>query len=663
MLARTSGSLLIMLISALLLLFVVACGDGGDDAASTEPPAIETPSSQQNDADASAETPPVQQIAIEINNVQNALGIARFSEPSSCASAAICRLEPGQMATVAAAPRDSGEGNTRYDFIGWMCQGWCPIDTTATEFSIAVTADTPQPTVLTPMFAAVELANLTVKNQSGGSVRFVEGCVSQQDCFAPIADMRAVKLQAVSDSGYRFAEWVCTGCPVEIIPALSSEEIELVLSSNLEIEPTFERVTTLTLTDAAGGSIASDCGDDCANAAGWRARVTATPERDYRFVRWECDGGACPSSGLDNASLSVLLNTDIALAPVFEIPPIAALTLGDAENGRATADCGSNCSRRAAWDATITADPDRGYRFVRWACDGECGASNGITIAQLEMSELDITLVGDITLTPEFEVIPLDRIAFASDRDGDFEIYTMAPDGSDVRQVTDNDVRDWQPTWSPDGKKLAFASFRDGDYEIFTINVDGTDERQITDNDVRDWYPAWSPSGTHIAYISGTKVTIKNADGSGLAENLRTASRVNWLPGGNRLLYYNRQNYGGFTNDEDIFTVSTDGLDSNPVAFCNVLHGNLSRVSPDGTFAYACLGNIRVGSTVERGISRLSDLQGTESSPTYSPDFAQIAFSSDGDGDGEIYKFDSDGKVVQLTDNFFDDVTPAWSTR
>ena len=76
----------------------------------------------------------------------------------------------------------------------------------------------------------------------------------------------------------------------------------------------------------------------------------------------------------------------------------------------------------------------------------------------------------------------------------------MQSDGADVRQLTVNAATDHRPTWSPDGTRIAFHSDRDGDFEIYTMRSDSTDVRQLTVNDDRDWSPAWSPDGTRIAF-------------------------------------------------------------------------------------------------------------------------------------------------------------------
>ena len=54
-----------------------------------------------------------------------------------------------------------------------------------------------------------------------------------------------------------------------------------------------------------------------------------------------------------------------------------------------------------------------------------------------------------------------------SDRDGDFEVYTMRPNGSNVRQLTFNDAHEFRPNWSPDSRMISFASDQDGDFEVY----------------------------------------------------------------------------------------------------------------------------------------------------------------------------------------------------
>jgi Tol biopolymer transport system component len=100
---------------------------------------------------------------------------------------------------------------------------------------------------------------------------------------------------------------------------------------------------------------------------------------------------------------------------------------------------------------------------------------------------------------------PNGQIAFSSNRDGNFEIYTMSEDGSDETRLTDEDANDFDPSWSPDGDKIAFVSFRDGsnNMEIYVMDADGSDQARLTDNDdALDREPSWSPDGDKIAFVS-----------------------------------------------------------------------------------------------------------------------------------------------------------------
>ncbi len=108
----------------------------------------------------------------------------------------------------------------------------------------------------------------------------------------------------------------------------------------------------------------------------------------------------------------------------------------------------------------------------------------------------------------------------------------MNADGTEVRQLTDNDDWDWFPAWSPDGTRIAFESDRDGDDEIFVMKADGTQVRQLTDNDDRDSGPAWSPDGKHIAFVSNrygnSEIFVMNADGTDVYSTGQKGLLLNW---------------------------------------------------------------------------------------------------------------------------------------
>ena len=110
------------------------------------------------------------------------------------------------------------------------------------------------------------------------------------------------------------------------------------------------------------------------------------------------------------------------------------------------------------------------------------------------------------------------RVAFASDRDGNREIYVMRGDGSLPENLTRHEAWDGDPCWSPDGLRIAFTSDRHGEREwgppgsgvynrdIYIMNADGTGVRQLTFDPVNAYDPAWSPDGLSIAFTSDRDV-------------------------------------------------------------------------------------------------------------------------------------------------------------
>jgi Tol biopolymer transport system component len=93
------------------------------------------------------------------------------------------------------------------------------------------------------------------------------------------------------------------------------------------------------------------------------------------------------------------------------------------------------------------------------------------------------------------------KIAVASSRDGDYEIYVMDANGENVQRLTNSRGLDLRPAWSPDGKRLAFTSNRDGNYEIYVMNADGSGVRRITTNTERDDFASWHPDGKRLVFV------------------------------------------------------------------------------------------------------------------------------------------------------------------
>ncbi|MFW6078723.1 MAG: Ig-like domain-containing protein [Gemmatimonadota bacterium] len=114
---------------------------------------------------------------------------------------------------------------------------------------------------------------------------------------------------------------------------------------------------------------------------------------------------------------------------------------------------------------------------------------------------------------------PAGRIAFASQRDGDNEIYTVNPDGTDLIQITTNDSWEHSPAWSPDGSRIAFHGDATDDFDIYVMGADGSDIVNLTNNiDWNDEEPSWSPDGSRIYFVSdrdgNPELYVMNADGT-----------------------------------------------------------------------------------------------------------------------------------------------------
>ncbi|MEO0597404.1 MAG: hypothetical protein AAFV98_05885 [Chloroflexota bacterium] len=274
-----------------------------------------------------------------------------------------------------------------------------------------------------------------------------------------------------------------------------------------------------------------------------------------------------------------------------------------------------------------------------------------------------------------FTSAPEARIAYAGFDGNDYEVFTVNPDGSDLVQVTNNDVDDWGATWSPDHSQLAFRSMRTGNSAIYTMNADGTDIERITPDYLYVGSPTyqatltWSPDGTHIAYSANHS---GNWDIYKSAVNYRAHERLTSHPANDLHPDWSVNDEIIFNSDREgrleIFTIDADGtnLQREWAHTGEAFTIMVPRWSPDGT-SYLVFKNY---DTVEADIflinsngemSQLTIGAGIDRVPTFSPDGTHIVFRSERDGDSDIYTMNlRTGDVLPLTNDNNTNMSPDW---
>jgi TolB protein len=114
-------------------------------------------------------------------------------------------------------------------------------------------------------------------------------------------------------------------------------------------------------------------------------------------------------------------------------------------------------------------------------------AARAVTSGVQTIESVDVTADGE-------------RLVFDSDRDGNFEIYTMPVGASEPTRLTTDPAGDYGPAWSPDGSHIAFHSLRHGTRDVFTMRADGSGLTRRTEGPSHQLDVDWSPDGGALVF-------------------------------------------------------------------------------------------------------------------------------------------------------------------
>ena len=231
----------------------------------------------------------------------------------------------------------------------------------------------------------------------------------------------------------------------------------------------------------------------------------------------------------------------------------------------------------------------------------------------------------------------------------------------------------YDPTLSPDGKRMLFIKILEGREQLFIADIDGRGEKQLTHDSVDLEDPAWSPDGKSLAYVrlDGRKnsLHVMNIDGTAdrrLSPPTQSPIHPAWMPDGKSILYCTnddldpaRKNYAEIYRVDvatgQVSTVLAGGVNTYPVP------------SPDGRrIAFRKMLDINsevfIADIDGRNLKNLTNHPAFEGWPAWSPDGSRIAFAANRSSAYQIFVMNADGSDVKLVANTEGRATaPKWS--
>ncbi|MEW5883821.1 MAG: hypothetical protein AB1725_06325 [Armatimonadota bacterium] len=178
-------------------------------------------------------------------------------------------------------------------------------------------------------------------------------------------------------------------------------------------------------------------------------------------------------------------------------------------------------------------------------------------------SDVRVTAVGDAqmaTLSPDG-----DWVAFARTGTGTSIVYRIRIDGTELQQVASREFA--EPAWSNGGSRIACSGGSPNGRDIYTMNPDGTDIRRLTTMDGWESSPAWSGDDSKIAFVKNHDIYTMNSDGSGVTNVLDDTVEQGgpaFSPDGSLIAFHSAR---ARTGDLHIFVMNSDGSNVRQLTF------------------------------------------------------------------------------------------------
>lgn len=161
-----------------------------------------------------------------------------------------------------------------------------------------------------------------------------------------------------------------------------------------------------------------------------------------------------------------------------------------------------------------------------------------------------------------------DRIVFTrqylleNDRN---EIWSMNPDGSDLKKVIDG----YAASWSPAGDKIIFSMVTDDQEDLYMCDTDGSNPEKLLDSENNESFPQWSPDGEKILFEQFNKeraiesfeicvMNVKTREVVTLTQNKCLDIAARWSPDGSKIAFLSQRNGD---DDSEIYVMQADGSD------------------------------------------------------------------------------------------------------